>query len=173
MCFHASYLYGLAFAMSRFSEVFLIVFTCCIVSPKHCVHLFLSRRLPCSRWFRDVDSRGQCVCQVGAGRQCFRWHPRRTKVRRQCVCDMMLGHVSTRVSVVVLLVSLVVGWCWWCLVLVGAGCVNYRIALRGARVILRRGAFVSHQPNPNWEFHDTSTGTTYLYTISARQIQAT
>ena len=61
-----------------------------------------------------------------------------------------------------LLCGWLVGWRCWCLVLVGAGCVKCRVALRGARVTLRRGAFVPHQPNQNQEFHDASMQIRYL-----------
>ena len=69
---------------------------------------------------------GNVFVRLEWGGPCFRWHIRRTKVHRQCVCDMMLGHDSTKVSVVVLLVSWLavlvgVGWCWLVLVLVGVG----------------------------------------------------
>ena len=92
----------------------------------------------------------------------------------QGLMAMRLRHdVGTRFnkgSVVVVLVS-------WLVVLVfgagWAGCVKYRVALRGARVTLRRCAFVSHPLNQNQEFHDTSAETDNLCTISSRQNQAT
>ena len=115
--------------------------------------LFFEPLSACSRWFRDFDSRGQCVCQVRVGGAMFSV----AHQENQGTSAMRLRHdVGTRFnkgfaccavgSLVGWLVVLVFGdgWCRLCE-------MSCRLA-RGACHLARRGACVSHQPHKIMSF---------------------